>query len=173
MSSRCLLRSLRTVTKHGKAPLPAVTGLISRANLSTAVLRKAQHPHYRAVNISSIPHRHVATAEKKFECFNIQDAKDFQTRVMENPVPVVVDFHATWCGPCKLLGPRLEAIISSKGGQVALAKVDVDENVEIAMEYLVESLPTVIGFKNGRKMDKFIGLQEDDIIDSFVEKLLH
>lgn len=86
---------------------------------------------------------------------------------------MIVDFHATWCGPCKLLGPRLEAIISNKEGQVSLAKVDVDENVEIAMEYLVESLPTVIGFKNGRKINKFIGLQEDDVIDSFVEKLTH
>nr|XP_011448860.1 thioredoxin, mitochondrial [Crassostrea gigas] len=171
MSSRYILRSLRAFSKQGRAH--SCTGFFHTANLSTALLRKAHHPHYPAVNINYNIQRHVATAEKKFECFNIQDAKDFQTRVIESPVPVIVDFHATWCGPCKLLGPRLEAIISNKEGQVSLAKVDVDENVEIAMEYLVESLPTVIGFKNGRKINKFIGLQEDDAIDSFVEKLIH
>lgn len=92
MSSRYVLRNLRVVCKPR---VQCFAGLAPRANLSTALLRKAHHPHYPAVNITHSIQRHVATAEKKFECFNIQDAADFQTRVMESPVPVVVDFHAT------------------------------------------------------------------------------
>ena len=92
MSSRYVLRNLRVVCKP---QVQCIAGLAPRANLSTALLRKAHHPHYPAVNITHSIQRHVATAEKKFECFNIQDAADFQTRVIESPVPVVVDFHAT------------------------------------------------------------------------------
>lgn len=93
MSSRYILRSLRAFSRQGRAH--SCTGFFHTANLSTALLRKAHHPHYPAVNINYNIQRHVATAEKKFECFNIQDAKDFQTRVIESPVPVIVDFHAT------------------------------------------------------------------------------
>lgn len=95
MSSRYILRSLRALSKQGRTHSSTRTGLFHTANLSTALLRKAHHPHYPAVNINHNIQRHVATAEKKFECFNIQDAKDFQTRVIESPVPVIVDFHAT------------------------------------------------------------------------------
>lgn len=106
-------------------------------------------------------------------CFNIQDEDDFQKRVLESSTPVIVDFHATWCGPCKLLAPRLEKIVDDQKGEVVLAKVDVDDNVEIAMQYGVESVPTVIAVSKGVKVDQFIGLQSDDIIESFVEKLKH
>lgn len=104
-------------------------------------------------------------------CFNIQDEDDFQKRVIESSTPVIVDFHATWCGPCKLLTPRLEKIVDNQKGDVVLAKVDVDDNTEIAMQYGVQSVPTVIAVSKGKKVDQFIGLQPDDMIESFVEKL--
>ncbi|XP_041362484.1 thioredoxin, mitochondrial-like [Gigantopelta aegis] len=115
----------------------------------------------------------MCTAKAKFECINIQDDADFQKRVVQNKKPVVVDFHASWCGPCKLLGPRLEAILSKQAGKVVLAKVDIDDNMELAMQFGVQSVPTVIGMKNGKLQEMFIGLQEDDIIETFVEKLVH
>lgn len=109
----------------------------------------------------------------KFEALNVQNADDFKDRVLGSSTPVIVDFHATWCGPCKLLGPRLESIAASKAGKVKLAKIDVDDNAELAMEYGVQSVPTVLGIRNGKVLDKFIGLQDDDQLQTFVEKLIH
>lgn len=103
---------------------------------------------------------------------NIQNEADFEKSVLKNSLPVVVDFHATWCGPCRLLGPRLESLIGAKKGQVILARVDVDENEELAMKYLISSVPTVLGLKNGEVKDKFIGLQDDDIIETFLDRLI-
>ncbi|KAH3871202.1 thioredoxin, mitochondrial-like [Dreissena polymorpha] len=103
---------------------------------------------------------------------NIQDEADFENRVLKSVKPVVVDFHATWCGPCKVLGPRLESLIGSKGGKVILAKVDVDDHMELATRYKINSVPTVIGFKNKVSVDKFVGVQDDVKIDTFLEKLI-
>lgn len=116
---------------------------------------------------------HCMSTTAKFEAFNVQDTTDFKERVLESPTPVIVDFHASWCGPCKLLGPRLESIVASREGKVHLAKIDVDDNADLAMEYGVQSVPTVLGVKNGKILDKFIGLQDDDQLQTFVEKLLN
>ncbi|KAK3600887.1 hypothetical protein CHS0354_019236 [Potamilus streckersoni] len=114
--------------------------------------------------------RRLSAATDQF-IINIQDPKDFQEKVIDSKIPVVVDFHATWCGPCKLLGPRLETIIAGKKGKVILAKVDIDENADIAMRYGVQAVPTVLAIKNGTSIDKFVGLQDDDQVQTFVEKL--
>ncbi|KAK7494425.1 hypothetical protein BaRGS_00014317 [Batillaria attramentaria] len=106
------------------------------------------------------------------QIINIQDEEEFQKHVMDSAVPVIVDFHATWCGPCKLLGPRLETIVAGEQGKVVVAKVDIDENVELAMRYNVQSVPTVYGVKNGKIVSSFIGLKDDDEIKSFVRGLL-
>lgn len=102
---------------------------------------------------------------------NIQDEADYEKLVLDSPVPVVIDFHATWCGPCKLLGPRLEAMVGAMGGKVRLAKIDVDDLQELAMQFTISSIPTVIGMKNKKVQDKFIGLMDDDKIETFLEKL--
>ena len=75
-----------------------------------------------------------------------------------------------WCGPCRLLEPRLETAVASKKGSVHLAKVDVDEQDAIAARYDVTSLPTVYAFKNGQATDHFIGLKDEDIVQAFVSK---
>jgi len=85
---------------------------------------------------------------------------------------VVVDFHAKWCGPCKTLGPRLSTVIESTKNSVDFAKVDIDEFQEIAMNYQVEAIPAVCGFKNGKVVDRFVGVQETDKIQSFIERLM-
>lgn len=113
-----------------------------------------------------------SAAEPKLEIVNIQDEEDFEKRVVNSEKPVVVDFHATWCGPCKLLGPRLESMVGAENGKVVMAKIDIDENVELAMRYNVQSVPTVYGVKNGKVVTSFIGLKDDDEIKGFVKGLL-
>uniref|UniRef100_A0A0B6ZRM6 Thioredoxin domain-containing protein n=1 Tax=Arion vulgaris TaxID=1028688 RepID=A0A0B6ZRM6_9EUPU len=115
-----------------------------------------------------------STCASKFEVINVQDEEDFKRRVLDasSSAPIVIDFHATWCGPCKLLGPRLESILAEENGKVVMAKVDIDDNSELAMKYGVRSVPTVIGMKNGRVQNQFIGLIDDDQIRSFIDKLV-
>ncbi|XP_019370842.1 PREDICTED: thioredoxin, mitochondrial isoform X1 [Gavialis gangeticus] len=72
--------------------------------------------------------------------FNIQDGEDFQDRVINSAKPVVIDFHAQWCGPCKILGPRLEKMVAKQRGKVLMAKVDIDDHTDLAIEYEAESL---------------------------------
>jgi len=87
-------------------------------------------------------------------------------------VPVIVDFWAPWCGPCKTLTPMLEDAVRAAGGKVRLVKVNVDENPNIAAQLRVQSLPTVYGFVGGRPVDAFQGAQPASQIKAFVDKLV-
>jgi len=86
-------------------------------------------------------------------------------------VPVIVDFWATWCGPCKTLGPMLERLVKDAKGAVRLVKIDVDRNQELAAQMRVQSIPAVYGFKNGRPVDGFVGAVPESQIKSFVQRL--
>jgi len=116
---------------------------------------------------------HCSANSRNEHIFNVQDEADFTKRVTKSSIPVVIDFHATWCGPCKLLGPRLETLISGKNGKVVLAKIDIDEMTELAVSHGVEAVPTVIAMKDGKVVDKFVGLKDDADLETFVQKLLH
>src|ERR1700733_7717293 len=87
-------------------------------------------------------------------------------------VPVVVDFWATWCGPCKQLTPILEKLVRAYKGAVRLAKVDIDRNQEIAQQMGVQSVPAVFAFIQGRPVDGFAGAQPEAQIKSWVERIL-
>lgn len=87
-------------------------------------------------------------------------------------VPVIVDFWAPWCGPCKQLTPALEAAVTAARGKVKLVKVNVDENQNIASQMRVQSIPAVFGFVEGRPVDGFMGAQTQSQIEAFIEKLL-
>ncbi|KIT16709.1 tetratricopeptide repeat protein [Jannaschia aquimarina] len=86
-------------------------------------------------------------------------------------VPVIVDFWATWCGPCKTLGPQLEAAVTAKKGRVRMAKVDVDRNQQVAAQLRIQSIPTVYAFWKGQPVDGFQGAVPQSEIDAFVTRV--
>jgi len=87
-------------------------------------------------------------------------------------VPVIVDFWAPWCGPCKTLGPALEAAVTKARGKVKMVKIDVDQNQGIAGQLRIQSIPTVYGFVDGKPVDGFTGAQTPAAIDQFIAKLI-
>jgi putative thioredoxin len=99
--------------------------------------------------------------------------ESFAADVLEQSrsVPVIVDFWAPWCGPCKTLGPALEAAVEAAQGAVKLVKVNIDENPEIAQQLRIQSIPTVYAFKNGQPVDGFMGAIPESQIKAFVAQL--
>ena len=98
----------------------------------------------------------------------------FATDVLEasKARPVVVDFWATWCAPCRALGPVLEKVAEERGGAFLLAKVDTDANPAIAGQLGVQSIPTVIAFRDGRPVDGFVGALAEAQVNAFIDRLL-
>jgi len=106
---------------------------------------------------------------------NIKDvtSENFMAEVVElsKSTPVIVDFWAPWCGPCKELGPNIEKAVSGTNGKVVLAKVNIDENQDIAAQLRVQSIPTVYAFVDGQPVDGFMGAQPESAIKDFVKKV--
>ncbi|HZE06959.1 MAG TPA: thioredoxin, partial [Solirubrobacteraceae bacterium] len=98
----------------------------------------------------------------------------FQTAVIERSktLPVVVDFWAEWCGPCRQLGPVIERAVAARAGQVELAKVDVDANPGVARAFGIQSIPAVKAFRDGNIVAEFVGAQPPAAVDSFLDSLL-
>ena len=92
------------------------------------------------------------------------NASDWQAKVLDAEVPVLVDFFATWCGPCKMMAPVIDEVGVEKAGEVAVYKIDIDENMEIAQKYGVMSIPTFIVFKDGEPAAKTLGAQPKENI---------
>ncbi len=82
---------------------------------------------------------------------------NFQAEAMESDVPVLVDFWAEWCQPCRMLAPTIEELAGDYAGRVKIGKMDVDSNKETAMKFSIQSIPTVILIKNGEVLKKFVG----------------
>lgn len=102
------------------------------------------------------------------------DMAGFVTQVIEQSaqVPVIVDFWAPWCEPCKALGPTLEKVVNEAAGGVILAKVNIDNAQEIAAQMQIKSVPTVVAFVDGRPVDAFAGVKSESEIREFLEKLV-
>jgi len=97
----------------------------------------------------------------------------FMTDVIEasQDTPIVVQFTAPWCGPCKTLGPQLEAAVAKTNGKVRMVRINIDENPQIAGQLQVQSIPAVFGFADGRPVDAFMGVQQASEIDRFIAAL--
>lgn len=106
----------------------------------------------------------------------IKDSTDqtFMADVIDasNEVPVIVDFWAPWCGPCKQLGPIIEKVVRGAGGKVKLVKVDIDQSPAVAQQLRIQSIPAVFAFKDGRPVDGFMGALPESQVKAFVEKLV-
>jgi len=102
------------------------------------------------------------------------DTESFMADVIEasQTTPVIVDFWATWCGPCKLLGPALEKAVKEARGAVRLVKIDVDKNQELAGQMRIQSIPAVYAFFQGRPVDGFVGAVPESQIKTFVGRLV-
>ena len=100
--------------------------------------------------------------EKKFTTEN------FDAEVLKADKPVLVDFYADWCGPCKMMAPVVEKLAQDFEGTAVVGKLDVDENEEIAMRYGVMTIPTLIVFKNGEVVKKTVGLQPREDVEQML-----
>ena len=96
------------------------------------------------------------------------DNSNFKAEVLESSQPVVVDFWAEWCGPCKMIGPSLEEISNELDGKVKVAKLNIDENPELAAQFGVRSIPTLMMFKSGEVADMKVGAAPKTALSSWI-----
>ncbi|MDQ0476401.1 thioredoxin [Chryseobacterium gotjawalense] len=90
--------------------------------------------------------------------------QSFQEMVLNSDKPVLVDFWAVWCGPCRTLGPIIEEVAADFEGKAVVGKVDVDNNQQVSVDYGIRNIPTVLIFKNGEVVDKIVGVASKEVI---------
>ena len=95
---------------------------------------------------------------------------NFKKEVLESDLPVLVDFWATWCGPCKTIAPLIDELAKEYAGKMKIGKVDVDTNPKIATEYAVMSIPTIIFFKKGKIMNQLVGAASKSALKRKIEE---
>ncbi len=102
------------------------------------------------------------------------DTKNFKKDVLDESakVPVIVDFWAPWCGPCKQLGPLLERLVKAARGAVKMVKINVDQNQQLAGQLRIQSIPAVYAFKGGRPVDAFVGALPESQVKAFIDRLI-
>ena len=126
---------------------------------------------------AAIPDLWIASMEKDIMNESATHAvavtdKDFANEVLQSDTPVLVDFWAEWCGPCRVLGPVIESLSQEYDGKVKIAKVDVDSNQQVAMQYGIRSIPTVMLFDKGQIVDTIVGVRPKSDYESSLKKIL-
>ena len=97
------------------------------------------------------------------------DSKNFKSEVLDSNVPVVVDFWAEWCGPCKMIGPSLEELANEHAGKVKIVKLNIDENPELGAQYGVRSIPTLLMFKAGGIASNMVGAAPKSRLNDWIK----
>ncbi len=96
---------------------------------------------------------------------------NFQAEVLQSKQPVLVDFWAEWCGPCRMLGPVIEKISGANAGRITVGKMNVDENPNTPQKYGIQGIPTIIFFKDGEVAKQLVGFQAQDKIQKAIDEL--
>lgn len=131
-----------------------------------------QYADYLTGKIAQLPTEQPRPAPKaggNGKPINVTDAT-FQQEVMQSHLPVLVDFWAVWCGPCRMVAPTLEKLAREFDGQIKIAKVNVDESQMVANQYQIRSIPTLYLFKNGKVVDQIVGAAPEPMLRQFVQK---
>ena len=97
---------------------------------------------------------------------------NFEEEVLNSEIPVLVDFYADWCGPCKMMAPIVESLAESFDGKVKVGKLNIDEEMDIAQKYRVMSIPTFIVFKGGQALETSVGAMSKDELEKKLQKVL-
>ncbi|MBE5742604.1 MAG: thioredoxin [Clostridiales bacterium] len=97
-------------------------------------------------------------------------SNNFEEEVLNSKIPVLVDFWATWCGPCRMIAPIIEEIARENEGKIKVGKVNVDEEEELAIKYGISSIPTLLLFKEGQLVKKTLGYMPKDAVEKFINE---
>ena len=98
--------------------------------------------------------------------------ENFETEVLQSEVPVLVDFFADWCGPCKMMAPVIEQLAEDYEGKAKIGKINTDENTELAVKYGVMSIPNIKIFKGGQVVDEVVGAVSPDVLEAKLDALI-
>ncbi|KAI8815491.1 thioredoxin-like protein [Cladochytrium replicatum] len=169
--SRIVLRSLKRVAggpalaRLSTAAVAAGARVVPYLSLSSriTVFSAVARPFHSAAPLQSKAPGLGSTVEATDADFN-------DILLSSGNVPVLVDFYATWCGPCKLLAPVLQKAVR-ENDKAILVKIDVDKNEEVTAKYEIVSLPTVIAFRNGKVVDQFTGLRNEQEVKQFLDSV--
>ncbi|NLM44319.1 MAG: thioredoxin [Clostridiales bacterium] len=106
------------------------------------------------------------------EKYNAVNEDTFQEEVLNSDIPVLVDFWAAWCGPCRMVSPIIDQLAAEYKDKIKVVKVNVDENPRLASEYDIMSIPSIFLFKDGRKVDGIIGVRSKQLFEEMINKHL-